>query len=130
MDAMGKANERVDRDDGEGDSVHEGHAIKRGKHAWKTAFLAALSNTAIVRAACRSAGVSWKTAYVHRRTDAAFAVEWDEALEEAADVLEAEARRRAVHGAEKVVIYKGQVSVGPDGKPLTVKEYSDTLLIF
>ena len=46
-----------------------------------------------------------------------------EAREEACDALEAEARRRAVEGVRKPVYYRGEI-VG------TVKEYSDTLLIF
>ena len=46
-----------------------------------------------------------------------------EAHAEACDVLEGEARRRAVTGVAKPIYYQG-VIVG------TVKEYSDTLLIF
>jgi hypothetical protein len=45
------------------------------------------------------------------------------ALEQAADLLEAEARRRAVEGVTKPIMYKDKVAT-------TVQEYSDTLLIF
>jgi hypothetical protein len=63
-------------------------------------------------------------AYVHRRQDPAFAQEWEETLQQAMDiVLEPEAIRRAVEGVEKAVYYQGE----PVG---TVREYSDTLLIF
>ena len=47
----------------------------------------------------------------------------DHAREEAADTLEAEARRRAIEGVEEPVFHKGQ-RVG------TVRKYSDLLLIF
>lgn len=73
--------------------------------------------------ACKVAGVPRRTAYDRRESDEQFAAAWDEALEAAADVLEAEAVRRAVQGVEKPV-YQGGEMVG------TVQEYSDTLLIF
>jgi hypothetical protein len=48
---------------------------------------------------------------------------WDEALEDAADRLEAEAFRRAVRGVDRPVVYRGE-RVG------TVHEFSDALLMF
>ncbi len=47
----------------------------------------------------------------------------DEALEEGTDLLDAEARRRAVIGIDKPVFYKGEV-VG------SITKYSDSLLMF
>ena len=58
-----------------------------------------------------------------RRQSADFAAQWDEALEEGSDLLEAEARRRAVTGIDKPVYYKGKV-VG------SITKYSDRLLMF
>ena len=58
-----------------------------------------------------------------RRHSECFAAQWDEALEEGTDLLEAEARRRAVTGIDEPVYHKGEV-VG------SIKKYSDTLLIF
>ena len=58
-----------------------------------------------------------------RRHSADFAAQWDEALGEGIDILEAEARRRAFTGVEKPVYYKGKV-VGSTTK------YSDRLLMF
>ena len=58
-----------------------------------------------------------------RRHSEDFAAQWDEALEEGTDLLEAEARRRAVTGINKPVFYKGEV-VG------SIPKYSDRLLIF
>jgi hypothetical protein len=48
---------------------------------------------------------------------------WDDAIEAGADVLEAEAWRRAVEGVERPIVSGGKVVT-------TVREYSDTLLIF
>ena len=58
-----------------------------------------------------------------RRRSEDFAAQWDEALEEGTDLLDAEARRRAVTGIDKPVYYKGKV-VG------SITKYSDRLLMF
>jgi len=49
-----------------------------------------------VRLACRIAGVDGSLRYHKRATDAAFATEWKDAIEEGCDRLEEEARRRAL----------------------------------
>ena len=58
-----------------------------------------------------------------RRRSEDFAAQWDDALEEGTDLLDAEARRRAVTGIDKPVFYKGKV-VG------SITTYSDRLLMF
>ena len=58
-----------------------------------------------------------------RRHSEDFAAQWREALEEGTDLLDAEARRRAVTGIDKPVFYKGEV-VG------SITKYSDKLLMF
>jgi hypothetical protein len=97
--------------------------IKRGEPSWWAPFLDALGKSAVVLLACRAAGVSRATVYRHRARSGRFARRWDDALEDAVDMLEAEARRRALHGTDRPVYYRGE-AVG------TVREYSDTLLIF
>jgi hypothetical protein len=79
--------------------------------------------TGNVTAACAQAEVGKTQVYEWRKTDIDFRFEWDEALENAADLLEAEAWRRAVQGTERP-IYQGGQLVG------TVREYSDSLLMF
>jgi hypothetical protein len=86
-------------------------------------FLATLSESGNVGAACLKAGISRVTAYKHRAKDASFASLWESACEDAADTMEQEAFRRAVKGTRKPV-YQGGMKVGE------VTEYSDTLLIF
>ena len=90
---------------------------------WKPAFIEALRATGNVTRAAQYAGRSRNQAYHVRRHSEDFAAQWDEALEEGTDLLEAEARRRAVTGIDKPVYYKGEV-VG------SITKYSDRLLMF
>ncbi len=88
------------------------------------AFLAAFRATCNVRLACEVAKVGRSSHYRWREKDSEYREAFDLAKEEAADILEAEAFRRAVEGVEKPVgWYKGK----PGGY---VREYSDILLIF
>ena len=86
-------------------------------------FLAALTDTVNVTLACRRAGIPRRTAYDWRDADEAFARQWDEALDEGIDLLEAELHRRAFEGVERPVYYKGE-QVG------TWRFYSDALAMF
>ena len=90
---------------------------------WRRAFLVSLAETANVSRACGLSGIGRRTAYNLRSRDADFAAEWGEAIEEACDALELEARRRAVTGSDRPV-YQGGKLVGH------TREYSDVLLIF
>ena len=82
--------------------------------------------------------------YKTRQDDPDFAAAYDDALDEACDGLELEARRRAHDGIDEPVVYQGELCgswVMPDGTvvskdtpgallvPLTVKKYSDSLLM-
>ena len=89
--------------------------------ARRDAFLEALARVGVVNEAARAAGVHRVTAYKWREADEAFAADWDDALEQCADRIEAEAMRRAVDGVEEPVYQGGQL-VG------TKLVYSDTLL--
>jgi hypothetical protein len=89
--------------------------------ARRRAFLAALAECGVVQTACARTGVNRATVYRWRETDAAFAAQFDEASAQAADHIEAEARRRAVDGVDRPVFYRGE-QCG------TVREYSDNLL--
>ena len=86
------------------------------------AFLAVYAACGCITYAARKAKCS-RFAHYKWMQDAAYAEAFAEARAEACDVLESEARRRAVEGVRKPVYYQGDV-VG------TVREYSDTLLIF
>lgn len=77
---------------------------------WYPAFLSVLQQTGNVALACAKIQVGRSTVYRHRRGNAEFRQGWEEALEDSADALEAEARRRAVVGVErrKLILYKGE----------------------
>lgn len=93
------------------------------KGTWKPAFIERLRECANVSRAAKGAGVNRRTVYRERSVSESFRVEWDDALEEALDYLEEEARRRAYEGTLKPVYQQG-VQVGE------IREYSDTLTIF
>ena len=90
---------------------------------WRKAFLQALRDTANVRAACMAAGVNSSTVYRARARDRDFRRKWDRAMDEAADLLFAEAMRRATKGIETPVFYRGRQTA-------TRVHKSDALLMF
>lgn len=90
---------------------------------WKETFLSRLRKSPNVTAAARAAGYSRQWMYELREREENFAKAWDEALSESLDTAEGELYRRAVRGVVKRVYYQ-------DKHIDTVKEYSDTLLIF
>lgn len=96
---------------------------KRSKPDWAPKLLLKLAETANIKAACKAAKVGRTAFYGRRETDAVFAKAVQEALEEATDDLELEARRRAKDGTQKPVYYQGL-------KCGVINEYSDTLMIF
>lgn len=113
---------------------------------WAKGFLAALAQSGIVGTAAGAANIDRRTAYYLRENDADFAADWDQALEDSADLLEQEARRRAEQGVQRLKFHNGQPIMVPalderglpmqaaDGQPIMVPyiehEYSDTLAIF
>jgi len=103
------------RDDNGETPDGSGHHKKRG-------FLAAYGQTGNISVAARAAGIHRQRHYEWLQ-EADYAKAFDHAKEEAGDILEAEARRRAVEGCE-VPVYQGGRKVG------TTRRYSDLLLIF
>lgn len=93
------------------------------KRDWKPTFLAKLRDCGNVRLAAEATKIGRQWVYKQRGEDQEFAAAWDEALDEACDLLEAEARRRGLDGTDKPVFHAGEVCGH-------IREYSDTLLIF
>ncbi len=92
----------------------------------KRAFLMALSTTGNLTMACAAAG--WPRSFPSslRKADKEFAEQWEFACETAADLLEASALQRAVHGVNEDVWYKPK-----EGAPEVIGHktvYSDRLL--
>jgi len=90
--------------------------------AWAK-FLEELATSGIISQACKKARICRTSAYARRKEDEAFAQAWAEAEELGVDAMEDEALRRGKDGTLKPVYQQGR-KVG------TVREYSDTLLIF
>ena len=72
---------------------------------WRPIFLSILRDTANVRAACKAAGVTRPVAYTHKWHSKEFAIQWDTALADAVDVLEAAARQRALTISDTLLIF-------------------------
>lgn len=86
-------------------------------------FLRALAQGETMARALAQAGIaSRQTINAWREKDADFAAAYTEAMENAADLLETEARRRAVDGVEEPLHYQGQIFAH-------VRRYSDPLLL-
>jgi len=90
---------------------------------WVKRFLAQFAAIGNVSLSAQLVGIHRSTPYAEAKDNPTFAAAWEEARETSADVLESEARRRAVEGVERPVFQNGKL-VGH------VQEYSDTLLIF
>lgn len=98
------------------------------RHPKKRAFLATFRLTGNVTIACQEVGVHRSTIYDWREQDPAFVLAMEQARVEASDLLEEEARRRAVVGTEEPVF--GRVGRDQDGEIGAIRRYSDSLLIF
>jgi hypothetical protein len=94
-----------------------------------TAGVLCVAETGPLTAAVAAAGTSRTRVYELRKTDTAFAAAWDEAEDIATDRLEDEARRRAVEGVAGPLVSAGKLVRGDDGQPITVRRYSDNLLL-
>lgn len=86
------------------------------------AFLAAYAQTGNITAAARLAGCDPSNHRINWVKDPAYLARFQEAHEQACDMLEAEAIRRATRGTPRNIYHK-------DKRIDTVMEYSDSLLI-
>lgn len=101
------------------------HALRK-----RSAFLNALAEGVTISAAAKAAGIGLSTVYSWRESDEAFAADWQEAYRQGANVLEAEARRRAVNGTRKYLYHQGRPILDPrTGEHAYEMNYSDLLLI-
>lgn len=101
-------------------TVHA-HARARVPSEAQNKFLNTLALTGNVTRAADEAGVNRRTAYEWREGWPEFAAAWRDAIEQATDALEAEARRRAVEGWDEPVFHKGE-------RTGVIRKYSDRML--
>jgi hypothetical protein len=95
----------------------EEHAIAQEE------FLAEYAIHGNVQAGCNKAGVSRNSVYRWLEKDETFSLRYEQAKVAYCDLLRQEINRRGARGVLKPVYYQGE-KVG------TIREYSDTLLIF
>jgi hypothetical protein len=93
----------------------------KGTPDWRPKFLEALALTGIVHTACNIARVSRALVYRERLLNDEFAFAWGLAMGAATDLLEAEARRRALEGVPHYIKVGDEV--------ITETRYSDSLLL-
>lgn len=83
-----------------------------------------------VRLACKRANIHRSTFYAWLEQDERFSFEYHQAEADANDTLRAEIFRRAVQGVDEPLTSMGKLVKDDQGKVVTVRKYSDTLLIF
>lgn len=96
--------------------------LKGDIHDRQTEFLLAFVQVGTIRAAAEMCGFTSNCCSDWRARDPSFEARFVQAKRDAADLLEEEARRRAVEGVLDPVFYKGEVCGH-------VRKYSDGLLI-
>ncbi len=79
--------------------------VRHRRRDWRPVFLKAIAEHGNATLAAHAAGVDRSTAYKSAERDAAFAAAWAEAREEAIDLLEAEAFKRAHAGSDRVLLF-------------------------
>jgi hypothetical protein len=96
---------------------------------WSKFFLADLRLSGNVTHAAEVAGIDRGTAYKRRDKNKTFRHKWDEAMLEARERLEIEARRRAEQGVERLKFHKGELIMVPvfdeEDRPIMVPILDD-----
>ena len=77
----------------------------RRRPDWRPPFLDAIRVSGNVRLATNAAGIDRSTPYRRAGRDPKFAEAWAAAEQDAVDTLEAEARRRALHGSDGLLMF-------------------------
>ena len=93
------------------------------QHPKKRAYLRALARCGEITRAAKAAGIDRTLPWYWRQEDPAFTRLEAEARDVGAEVMVAEAYRRAIEGVEEPVYYQGQ-------QVDRVRKYSDLLLMF
>ena len=106
----------------------------------KSAFLAAFAVTASISAAALACKIDRRLHYRWLKEDPDYPARFNEVRDEAAQMLEDEAVRRANEGVAEPVVYQGalcfETRIDAKGvekktnKPLVIRRYADALLMF
>lgn len=90
---------------GGADAMSDGNGRSGLTHPRKAAMVAALARTGNVSASARAAEIERSTHYRWLSTDPEYAIAVEQALEDAVDVLEAVARKRAIVGSDPLLMF-------------------------
>ena len=94
-------------------------------------YLEILRRVGLITKAAIEAGVSRQTVGYWVRVDNEFRERYEEVVHEHNDRIRAEIERRAIEGVTRPVISGGRLITDPaTGAPMTMQEYSDSLLMF
>jgi hypothetical protein len=99
-------------------------------------FLEAYCRTGLVCESCRQAGISYQTHYRWLADDPEYRRHIEDAKRAVCVLVDDEIINRAVHGIEEPIVYQGEIQYKLDAngkrtdRPVTIRRYSDTLLIF
>lgn len=104
-------------------------ADKKTTEEFKEAFLLMLGQVPNITAICRLMNVGTEAVRTARKKDPGFDEGVLAAIDEGYDMLEEEARRRAVDGIVEPVFYRGEQVLDAKGNPTGIRKYSDQLLI-
>jgi hypothetical protein len=85
--------------------MSESKVPSRRRPDWRPPFLDAIRVSGNVRLATAAAGIDRSTPYRRAQRDPKFAEAWAAAEQDAVDTLEAEARRRALHGSDGLLMF-------------------------
>jgi hypothetical protein len=85
--------------------IKKGKTKKQVDTSWHARFINILSQSCNVTLACKGAAIDRTTAYAHRKEMPDFANAWEEAIEQAVDILEAEAWQRARKQSDVLMIF-------------------------
>ena len=96
---------------------------------FKEMFLGVLENIPNITAACKLVDISPSNITRARHSDPEFGKAVLEAKNQGYDMIEEEARRRAVEGVLEPVYYKGEQVLDADGNPGGIRKYSDRLIL-
>lgn len=92
-------------------------------------FLTALAATGSEEAAASEAGVDRARLLGLREVDEEFGMQWEKAKTCFIEKLRQEARRRAIDGVPEPLVSDGKVIRDDEGRPVSVKRFSDSLLV-
>src|SRR5437899_1659707 len=81
------------------------NSAPKKRRDWRPGFLANFASTGNVMLSAKAAGIDRNLPYVERRKNPKFAELWDQAEEDSIQLLEAEARRRAMATSDVLMIF-------------------------